>query len=181
MSSGEIDHAITISNCDTGGIDGGHGPWQCGAVRARPASGAVAANEVVDDHRVGVVGNADLPHILCDADVAVFPNRCEGGTNLALMECMASGIPCIVSMNSGHLDIATADNCLPLHQQSPANDPNGFRHVWGESDIDEIVAQLESAYMNREAVRGTGLKGVERMRQMTWANQIGTLVRSFES
>lgn len=127
----------------------------------------------------GAVGNMELPHILRDVDVAVFPNRCEGGTNLALMECMASAIPCIVSMNSGHLDIATSENCFPLTRQSPVNDPDGIRAHWGESDVDEIVEHLEQAYRNRDSAKDIGTRGMDRMRQMTWQNQIGLLVDSF--
>jgi len=129
---------------------------------------------------LGVVGNADLPHMLCDVDVAVFPNRCEGGTNLALMECMASGIPCVVSMNSGHLDIATKDNCYPLHHQKPVDDQLGYRQIWGESDVDEIVEQLDAAYLNLGHAKSIGARGEERMHQMTWAKQIEALIRSLD-
>lgn len=129
---------------------------------------------------LGAVGNLELPQILRDIDVAVFPNRCEGGTNLALMECMASAIPCVVSMNSGHLDIATDENCFPLARQSPVSDPDGIRTSWGESDVDEIVEQLELVYCNRDTAKAIGAKGMDRMRQMTWQNQIGLLVDSFQ-
>jgi len=129
---------------------------------------------------LGIVGNADLPHILCDADAAIFPNRCEGGTNLALMECMASGIPCIVSMNSGHLDIATSDHCYPLERQSPVDDPRGRRQIWGESDIDEIVEQLDAVYLDRARAKEIGLRGVSRMQEMTWAKQIAALIQSLQ-
>jgi glycosyltransferase involved in cell wall biosynthesis len=129
---------------------------------------------------LGVVGNADLPHILCDADVAVFPNRCEGGTNLALMECMASGIPCIVSMNSGHLDIANSENSYPLERQSPVDDPHGHRQVWGESEIDEIIEQLDAVYLDRARAKEVGLRGAARMQEMTWARQIAALIQSLQ-
>lgn len=129
---------------------------------------------------LGVVGNADLPHILCDADAAIFPNRCEGGTNLALMECMASGIPCVVSMNSGHLDITTPDNCYPLERQLSVDDPHGHRKVWGESDIEEIVEQLDAIYLDRAHAKEIGLKGMARMQEMTWSQQIAALVQSLQ-
>ena len=34
------------------------------------------------------------------ADAGLFPNRCEGGTNLVAMEAMASGLPVILSGTS---------------------------------------------------------------------------------
>lgn len=154
-------------------------------LKKNPADAIMAwtkAEGIPEDSHIdlGIIGNADLPHIMCDVDIAVFPNRCEGGTNLALMECMASGIPCVVSMNSGHLDIATAQNCLPLHRQSSVDGSNGSRGVWGESDIDEIVEQMDAAYRDRARSKAIGLAGMDRMHQMTWGRQIGALIKSLE-
>ena len=59
---------------------------------------------------VGAISNSRIPSIMTEASVALFPNRCEGGTNLVAMEAMASGIPCILSANTGHLDIITDTN-----------------------------------------------------------------------
>lgn len=128
----------------------------------------------------GVIGNSALPGLLREADAAIFPNRCEGGTNLAAMECMASGIPCIVSMNTGHLDIATADNCFPLNRQAPVIDKQASREGWGESDVDEIVERLEEIHTNRTEAAARAARAVAAMRLMTWDNQIDKLVTSFE-
>jgi glycosyltransferase involved in cell wall biosynthesis len=46
-----------------------------------------------------------MPSVLQEMNVAVFPNRAEGGTNLVAMECMACGLPVILSGNTGHLDL----------------------------------------------------------------------------
>ena len=46
-----------------------------------------------------------MPKYLISSDTALFPNRCESGTNLVAMEAMAAGIPVILSNNSGHLDL----------------------------------------------------------------------------
>lgn len=42
-----------------------------------------------------------LAEALAEADVALFPNRGEGGTNLMAMQAMASGVPTVLSANSG--------------------------------------------------------------------------------
>ena len=42
---------------------------------------------------------------LAKADVGVFTNRCEGGTNLVAMETIASNVPVILSSNTGHKDV----------------------------------------------------------------------------
>ena len=41
--------------------------------------------------------------VMQEADVALFPNRCEGGNNLVALEAIASGVPTILSANTGHL------------------------------------------------------------------------------
>ena len=49
--------------------------------------------------------NRQLPHLIKQADVAVFASRCEGGTNLMAMETLACGVPTLISANTGHLDL----------------------------------------------------------------------------
>ena len=125
---------------------------------------------------VGAVPNANIPPIMAEADVALFPNRCEGGTNLVAMETMAMGIPCILSANSGHLDIITDDNCYVLKKQtasSPAMDPSG---IWRESDVDETVEALEAAYSNRDDAQKCAKAGVQFMQGLSWENQTKALI-----
>jgi glycosyltransferase involved in cell wall biosynthesis len=84
-----------------------------------------------------------------EMDVGLFPNRCEGGTNLVAMECMAFGVPVILSRNTGRLDLVAPDRCFPLEQQSRTD---GAEHVgWGQSDVGEIVETLEASGANRRA------------------------------
>jgi glycosyltransferase involved in cell wall biosynthesis len=54
---------------------------------------------------LGMVPNPLLGQIIREADVAVFASRAEGGTNLMAMECMAAGVPTIVSESTGHWDL----------------------------------------------------------------------------
>jgi len=127
---------------------------------------------------VGIVPNSHVPAIMNEADVALFANRCEGGTNLVAMETMASGIPCILSANTGHLDIIEDGNCYPLTRQphSPTDvDPTG---LWGESDVEEIVECLEKAYSDREDAKRRAEKGVQSMTRLSWKNQTEKLVSS---
>jgi hypothetical protein len=85
----------------------------------------------------------------------------------------------VMSMNTGHLDIASNDNCYPLTQQSKIADPHGRYEAWGESDVDEIVAALEAIYHDRAQANIRGQRAVTMMRQMTWSTQIEKLVTSF--
>jgi glycosyltransferase involved in cell wall biosynthesis len=126
---------------------------------------------------LGWVANARLPSILRETHIALFPNRCEGGTNLAAMEAMASGIPCILSANSGHLDLIDGDNCYVLHKQS--TDPAEPSNRW-ESDIDEIVDALEQAYSDAEVRQQRGQAGAIFMRELSWENQVAKLIHEIE-
>lgn len=121
---------------------------------------------------LGPTPNAQMPKVLREMDVALFPNRAEGGTNLVAMECMACGVPTILSVNTGHLDLIGKDNCFPLVQQASLEGREaGFGDVagWGESDVDEVVEQLERAYVYREEARERGLRGSAFINQYSWA------------
>ena len=129
----------------------------------------IAAENILD---LGGVPNAQMPALLNEMDVALFPNRAEGGTNLVAMECMACGVPVILSANTGHLDLVEDNNCYPLVRQgvlvgweAPFADVAG----WGESDLDEVVDALERVYADRAEARARGLRGAAFIGQYSWA------------
>jgi tetratricopeptide (TPR) repeat protein/glycosyltransferase involved in cell wall biosynthesis len=134
------------------------------------AANGIAGSQVIN---LGPVPNADMPRVLCEADVALFPNRAEGGTNLVAMECMACGIPTILSANTGHRDLIGDDNCFPLERQRPL--AGRQCQGWGDSDIDEIVATLEAVFDDRALARRRGRRGAATLRQMSWARQLDSL------
>jgi glycosyltransferase involved in cell wall biosynthesis len=120
-----------------------------------------------------------MGQIVREADVALFANRCEGGTNLVAMECMASGVPTIVSANTGHLDLTATGGCFALRSQRAVKQPTKYYtgvDGWGESDVDEIVALLERLYSDRELARDRAAKGAHAMAKLTWASQIAALL-----
>lgn len=124
---------------------------------------------------LGWVSNARLPSILRETDLALLPSRCEGGTNLVAMETMACGIPCILSANTGHLDIIEGDsNCYPLMEQRPCGE--GPTEHWQESDIDEIVNKLEQAYTDSADRRRRSEAGANFMKSLSWETQTKVLV-----
>lgn len=135
---------------------------------------AWAARNAIDPRQVldlGAVPNALLPPVLREMDVAVFPNRAEGGTNLVAMECMACGVPTLLSANTGHLDLIEGDNCYPLERQRElGGDLAGYRGIsgWCESDPEEIEACLERAYTDREDARRRGLAGARTLSALSW-------------
>lgn len=129
---------------------------------------------------IGAISNSHIPSIMTEASVALFPNRCEGGTNLVAMEAMASGIPCILSANTGHLDIISDDNCYPLNVQTPSPPEIDATGIWGESDIDEIDAHLETIYQGGDDARRRSRAGAAFMRNLSWKNQTECLVKELQ-
>ena len=114
--------------------------------------------------------NIAMARIYKNTDCGLFPNRCEGGSNLVLMEYMACGKPAIVSHTSGHRDVANAANALllqELHPISVAQDEE-IVAVWDEPTLDEILAQLEWAYNHREALHTLGAAAGRSMESCTW-------------
>ena len=105
-------------------------------------------------------------------------SRCEGGTNLVAMECMASGLPVILSRNTGHLDLIGDGNCYTLDLQLPMGEITGRPELagWGESVIDEIVEKLEAAYTDRTEAAKRGAAAAEFMKGWGWPAQIDRLL-----
>lgn len=129
----------------------------------------IPAEKVLD---LGAIPNALLPTVLREMDVALFPNRCEGGTNLVAMECMACGVPVILSTNTGHLDLADERCCFPLTKQKPLREAGagvGQTPGWGESDVDEIVEMLERAHRDRREAARRAKHAAKKLADLTWA------------
>jgi glycosyltransferase involved in cell wall biosynthesis len=128
---------------------------------------------------VGPLPNWAMAPLYRDADLALFPNRAEGGTNLVAMEAMACGVPCALSANTGHLDLIAADRCYPLTRQQPVNGGSPFYSGydgWGESDVEEILAVMEQAYLHRDEARRRGAAAAQWMqREWTWEKRMEEL------
>lgn len=129
---------------------------------------------------LGLVPNRKMPSVLWDMDAAVFPNRCEGGTNLVAMEAMACGVPCIISANTGHLDIIADDNCFALDDQRSVTDPYGDFSMWQESQVEQILEMLERIYSDRTEAKRRSNRGVKTMQALSWSNQTAKLIASIE-
>ncbi|WP_237152753.1 glycosyltransferase family 4 protein [Oryzibacter oryziterrae] len=133
------------------------------------AANDIAPHQFLD---LGAVPNALMPPVLREMDIALFPNRSEGGTNLVAMECMACGVPTILSANTGHLDLIDGNNCYALeHQADVAGAGAGVGDVkgWGNSSVDEIVDCLERAYRDRNDARRRGDRGAGKLAGFTWS------------
>ena len=131
------------------------GVWAKGWVEGVPEFGQpdgltewLALNGIPKDAHtdLGFVGQAESAAIIAECDVAVFASRGEGATNMALAECMALGVPCIASWNTGHKDLPK-NALLALEHQPPVETPCRLyagMAGWGESDPEEMVEQLKA-------------------------------------
>ncbi len=118
------------------------------------------------------IDNRQLAEVYRDSDCGLFPNRCEGGTNLVLMEYMACGKPVIASYNTGQMDVLSDSHAILLKDQHPINimkEDASLYTTWHEPNLDEIIDHLEWAYHNRDRIKEIGLTGSRFISQYTWA------------
>ncbi len=149
-------------------------------IRFSPAADDYIAliNQILGDNGIDIgrvitlplYPNIMMPRLYKNTDIGLFPNRCEGGTNLVMMEYMACGKPVIASFSSGHKDVMTDDNCLKLANLRSITIANNEQNVatWDEPDLEEAVAKLDWAYHHRDALRKIGERAGEDLRRMTW-------------
>ena len=124
-----------------------------------------------------------LRQIYKQTDLGIFPNRCEGGTNLVLMEYMACGKPVIVSNTSGHRDIVTETNALLLNDLTPINIVDANKELtarWKDPSLDELIAGIEYAYHNREEIQKIGAAAGRDLNAFTWKNCAQKLLEALE-
>jgi Flp pilus assembly protein TadD/glycosyltransferase involved in cell wall biosynthesis len=136
---------------------------------------------------LGFTDNARMGQIMHSVDVAIFPNRAEGGTNLMAMAALSCGIPTILSANTGHLDLIHDQICYPLSQQNPVKPTTTFPGVegWGESSVEELVALLEQVYCDRSTydcspAQQKGTAAAQWMKDWTWEKQTQRLLEALE-
>lgn len=164
-----------------------HSPWETGAPGVNKTGGVdvaswLRANGLPDEsfRVVPPLLNTAMGGLMRQADAALFPNRCEGGTNLVAMEALACGVPTVLSANTGHLDLIADVPCYPLGEQGPvAPDTPGLgTDGWGESSVDEILDALERIHADRAEARATGLRAADRMREAwSWEVRIGRMLK----
>ena len=164
-----------------------HSPHTKSAPKIDP-EGNLLITEWAVDHGInsekfvdlGIPGNHMMPQHLRDMDLAIFPNRCEGGTNLVAMEAMACGVPCIISENTGQVDLIKTEHCYRLPAKGAVNFPGCGTKGWGESSIDDILELMEKAYQKRKETMEKGLMGAEFIHQWSWKNQISKLLERLD-
>jgi glycosyltransferase involved in cell wall biosynthesis len=156
------------------------GPWQALMQHTYALNGLDASRIVTCD----LMSSELLPELYHRSHIGVFPNRCEGGTNLVLMEYMACGKPVIATNGSGHRDILTKANALLLNDLSEyrvVGADNTLIARWQEPSLDELIARLEWAYQHRKAIRTLGRRAGEDLKGYTWEASARRLLNIIDS
>ena len=127
---------------------------------------------------LGMPPNKKIPGFLAASDAAIFPNRCEPGTNLVAMEAMAAGLPVILSANTGHLDLIEEGNSFVLSRQTPVTPYAHYTGVegWGEPDVDEVLAHLTKIYEDQKTAAACGMAAANTLKRFAWKGQIAQLL-----
>ncbi|MGO9198998.1 MAG: glycosyltransferase family 4 protein [Limisphaerales bacterium] len=115
--------------------------------------------------------NLAMARIYRNTDVGLFPNRCEGGTNLVLMEYLACGKPVVAVDTTGHADIISSSNALIIGTkgETTIHDNDGVPVArWPEPDLDDAIDKLEWAYQHRDSMRELGRQAGRDLAQRTW-------------
>jgi glycosyltransferase involved in cell wall biosynthesis len=135
-------------------------------------NGLLAANGLDVDRviTVGLRDNRLLPRLYHATDLGFFPNRCEGGTNMVLMEYMACGKPVLASFNSGHKDVVRGENAVLIQQHKPMEIRNGpeLTATWNDPDLDEAIEKLEWCYQHRDELQRLGQQAAADMREFPY-------------
>jgi glycosyltransferase involved in cell wall biosynthesis len=109
---------------------------------------------------------------MANTDFGLFPNRCEGGTNLVLMEYLASGRSAVANLATGHGDLADSaiipipstidsacwavqkvEDILGAMERAGHEDgripPEGARRQWDWDDAAQIVVETALTHLSQ--------------------------------
>lgn len=113
--------------------------------------------------------HAELAGHMNKCDIALFPNRCEAGTNLVMMEAMACGLPVITVPAHGHATVAGHLDLKYMLSSKPFICQRAGVAVgqWYEPDLDETIDKLEAAY-NGYTLDSDGAANRIAMLRFTW-------------
>lgn len=103
---------------------------------------------------IPLLNHHDMARLMNDTTIGVFPNRCEGGTNLVMMEYLACGKPVIADFSTGQKDVLNDHYAMRVDPQDP---------------IESLIGRLEYAYVCREKLPKMGELAHEAMQGFTWA------------
>jgi glycosyltransferase involved in cell wall biosynthesis len=97
-----------------------------------------------------------------ESDIGLFPNRCEAGTNMVLMEYLAVGRPAIYTYDHGHAD-------LPMHGHKWSINSASVSAGWCETNMYHALDLMELAYRHwKNDAMPDGRANSHSMERFTW-------------
>ena len=125
-------------------------PWQTG----NPYQQAVEMG--IEMMGMKFMTHEQMANVMNLTDVGLFPNRCEGGTNLVMMEYLACGKPVVAAYTTGQKDVL---------------DPTYAGLLTGSDDerVGMMVEQVEALYRNRDRLKEMGCAADAAMNQWSWS------------
>ncbi len=79
----------------------------------------------------------ELASQMQNTDCGLFPNRCEGGTNLVLMEYASCGRQVVANILTGHADVKDSIHVDIRSERGPGE--------WAEQSVEDVVIALRLA------------------------------------
>ncbi len=108
---------------------------------------------------LGLLSQAELANAIRECDVGLFPNRCEGATNMTLCETLGLGIPCIVGAWTGQKDVNPSNGWLSLMDHTSVSLPCSLYQGmdgWREADPEDVSGHLRMVSKSPGAFRVVG-------------------------
>jgi glycosyltransferase involved in cell wall biosynthesis len=117
-----------------------------------------------------IVPHEQLRRVYEQTDVGLFTNRCEGGTNLVMMEYMACARPVIATYATGHVDMINEHNAILLRNNIERTYElvPGLFADWVEPSVEESLESLEFAYDHRDELGMLGTQAGAQMAKYSW-------------
>ncbi len=112
-----------------------------------------------------------LADVMRSTDLGVFPNRCEGGTNLVLMEYLACGRTVVASGATGHADVLRPEYAM-------LTQPHLTPQFWDEPDVTEITRGIMQLLEDPARSATLGAAAAEAMRPWTWDRAARTILET---
>lgn len=129
--------------------------------------------------------NKEVMQYLYDADCFIFPSRGEG-FGLPPLEAMATGLPTILSANTGMKDFCNEEYNYPIRKMTPQpaqRFPRAWGYVgnWFDPDPKELQYLMEYVYAHQDEAREKGRLGAEWVKNnWTFDNTANKLIKTLQ-
>jgi glycosyltransferase involved in cell wall biosynthesis len=141
------------------------GIWESGYVRGVPVmrgptldmASWVEANGIPRDAFIdlGFLSQAETANAMRECDIGFFPNRCEGATNLSMVEAQSIGLQCVGGAWCGQADPGVGFEVESTPATLPCSLFKGMEG-WREPDITSCVAELQATQWGHRSQIGIG-------------------------